>query len=131
MRTPGEGEAGPSNSHVRFDDEGNPKNPIPVKVTSKMLARAQYEKELKEQASEEDDDLDVYEEDEDVRMEDDAPEESSSKAKGKEKATAEDQPAGVVGRKRRRPPMDPFQGKHGNYLTLYFNSQALSYFRLW
>ncbi|KAK7686685.1 hypothetical protein QCA50_010285 [Cerrena zonata] len=110
MRTPGEGEAGPSNTHIRFDEEGN-SEPIPVKVTSKMLARAQYEKELKEQGSEEEGDLEVYEEGGDAEMEDEAPEQSSSKQKGKGKAVAEEeQPTELVGRKRRRPPMDPFQG---------------------
>lgn len=95
-----------------------------------MLARAQYEKELKEQGSEEESDLEVYEEDKDADMEDETPEEASTKLKGKEKATAEDQPVEVVGRKRRRPPMDPFQGKDRTFITLHYLI-GTSFNRLW
>lgn len=109
MRPPGDQEAGPS--HIRFDDEGNEQ--IPVRVTSKMIARAEYEKELKELGSEEEDDLEVFGNDEDAKMDNDSPEIASSrKGKGKEKAAKENMTQENTGQKRRRPPMDPFAGKY-------------------
>ncbi|TCD62148.1 hypothetical protein EIP91_007276 [Steccherinum ochraceum] len=117
QRPPGDNEAGPSTSTgsaVR----------VPVKVTSKMAARAEYEKELKETGEEEESDLEVFDDeeaqapvpvaaaDEDVEMAE--PVTSSGKGKGKAKA-----PSGSpqvltstagVGKKRRRPVMDPFAG---------------------
>ncbi|PPQ71649.1 hypothetical protein CVT24_007840 [Panaeolus cyanescens] len=63
--------------------------PVPVKTTSKMIARAEYEKGLKEAAEngqDQDEPLQVYEDDDDQ--------------------SREDIPQG----KRRRPPVDPFAG---------------------
>ncbi|KAI0095229.1 hypothetical protein BDY19DRAFT_1044799 [Irpex rosettiformis] len=95
-------------------DEGMPVQQqdvrVPVKVTEKMIARAQYEKELKELGSEEEDNLEVI---------DDAESESSLSTppigdKGKERARTEGIVAevaqAVVGQKRRRPAVDPFAG---------------------
>ncbi|KAI0073960.1 C1D-domain-containing protein [Panus rudis PR-1116 ss-1] len=117
MRPTGDNEPGPS--HIRFTQEGQTKEDIPVKVTSKMLARAQYEKELKELGSEEEDDLEVFEENDDEDEEMDNAEETqdtrSAKAKGKAKAIETSQEPQltsepVTGKKRRRPQMDPFAG---------------------
>ncbi|KAM5532258.1 hypothetical protein V8D89_014097 [Ganoderma adspersum] len=132
-RTPGEapaqsdGARPPAHTHIRFDENGNapsgssssassstPAMQIPVKVTSKMLARAEYQKKLAEEdASSNDDDdgdgLDVI----DGESEDDPePERVSSKAKGKGKAKATSEEAATPGgaKKRRRPAPDPFAG---------------------
>lgn len=87
-----------------------------------MVERAQYEKELKDVGSEEEEDLQMFdevpEEDQDEDESEDGEirvvEKQSSKSKGKQKAVDlddamdEDSP---VGTKRRRPRMDPFAGK--------------------
>ena len=75
-RPPGqdEGAAASATSNVR----------VPVKVTSKMAARAQYEKELKEQDSEEEDDLEVID---DAKSDTSEPIVTSAKGKGKQRAT--------------------------------------------
>ncbi|KAI0726144.1 hypothetical protein C8Q72DRAFT_784275 [Fomitopsis betulina] len=106
QRPPGDGEgAGPS--HVRFGENGEATK-VPVKVTSKMAARAQYEKELAEIASDEEEEtLEAIGIDEPS----DAMDVDASKDKGKGKAvevTTEE--ASLPGRKRRRPVMDPFAG---------------------
>ena len=82
--------------------------PVPAKVTSKMLARAQYEKELKELGSAEEEDLEVI---------DDIDESPSPPAAapigGKAKASAAELLADVakaVSGKRRRPAVDAFDG---------------------
>lgn len=102
QRPPGDDEVP---AHIRFNEDGSA--PIPVKVTSKMLAREQYQQELKEAGSEEEDELEVID---DVEEEPGAEISSSGTPrtdKGKAKATdAED--SGV--RKRRRPVVDPFAG---------------------
>ena len=102
VRPPGqdEGVSSPSEETVR----------VPVKVTSKMLARAEYEREIKELGSEEEEDLEII---------DDVDESSSPQAgsanKGKGKVAGDENPADVsgtlTGRKRRRPAVDAFAGK--------------------
>jgi len=92
---------------------------VPVRVTSKMIARAQYEKELKDTSSGEEEDLkmfdDVPEGDQNEKESDDeaeaAEEVEPSRWKGKQKANDandafDDDPR--AGAKRRRPRMDPF-----------------------
>lgn len=82
---------------------------VPVKVTSKMIARAQYEKELKGMGSEEEDDLEVID---DVSSDVEQKSSSSAKGKGKQLATS-DTPVdsrSTTGQKRRRPAVDPFAG---------------------
>ncbi|KAI0673735.1 hypothetical protein C8Q78DRAFT_1018635 [Trametes maxima] len=111
QRPPGDNE-GPS--HIRFDAEGQvPKasaslpSSIPVKITSKMRARAEYERQLAEQGSEEEE-----EEELEVFGEDEEEEESvaiTSKDKGKGRAVVEDNASGSA-KKRRRPAVDPFAG---------------------
>lgn len=99
------------------DAEPTPVNArAPVRVTSKMEARAQYERELKELGSDEDegDDLQMFDGEEGEESEGDEVEEAPSTGKGKEKAidvdeAMEDEPP--VGTKRRRARMDPFAGK--------------------
>lgn len=79
--------------------------PLPVKTTSKMLARAQYEQELKETPSdEEDDELEVFDE---MEPEQD-PENPDYKGKGKA-PSVDGEPQS--GKKRRRPATDPFTGR--------------------
>lgn len=82
---------------------------VQPKVTSKMMARAQYEKELKELGSEEEEDLEVIDDADDS----DAAVESEPSIKGKGKGRAVDAPVPeepIAGQKRRRPQMDPFAG---------------------
>lgn len=79
---------------------------VPVKVTSKMVERAKYEKELNE-LSEDEEDLQVFDEVQDGEgEEDDAEEAELSKGKGKQKAEDDSE----IGVKRRRPRIDPFAG---------------------
>ncbi|KZT30935.1 C1D-domain-containing protein [Neolentinus lepideus HHB14362 ss-1] len=96
-------EAGPS--HIRFTDiETNPTSastaPIPVRVTSKMKARARYEKEMKELGSEEEGELQVYDDVEDNQNL--SPKEDSLEARPP---------------KRRRPEVDPFAGYGSDHET--------------
>ncbi|CCM03645.1 uncharacterized protein FIBRA_05789 [Fibroporia radiculosa] len=101
QRPPGDTE-GPSNV------SGNKAIRVPVKVTSKMAARAQYEKELAEQGSDgEDDNLEVID---DVAEEDMRANIPTQDTKGKGKAVEYSTPETAPGRKRRRPPVDPFAG---------------------
>ena len=97
-RPPGqdEGAAGPSNVRV------------PAKITSKMAARAEYEKQLKEMSSDEEDDLEVIDE----TGEAESTHEASSKEKGKSRAQVPEASSSSqqVTAKRKRPVMDPFAG---------------------
>ncbi|TFY73680.1 hypothetical protein EWM64_g10331 [Hericium alpestre] len=99
--------AGPS-THVKFDDAGiaHDIRDIPVKVTEKMLAREEYEKELREAGSDE--------EEEELEVIDDAEEEeepSAADRKGKGKAASPPEDTSTeLGSKRRRKPVDPFAG---------------------
>ncbi|KZT08565.1 uncharacterized protein LAESUDRAFT_648791 [Laetiporus sulphureus 93-53] len=105
QRPPGDNE-GPS--HIRFDDSGIAS--VPVKVTSKMIARAQYEKELAEMGSEEEDDLQIIDDAEGATNE---IAEVTPPSIGKGKARAVDETESTTsapGRKRRRPQVDPFAG---------------------
>ena len=87
---------------------------IPVKMTSKMIQRAAYEKEIKEQDAmdSDEDDLEVIEGDElPARMES----KQDIKGKGKRKETT---PPAIIEEgthinlnKRRRPVVDPFAGR--------------------
>ena len=80
QRPPGDTEAQAGPSEVR----------VPVKVTSKMEARAQYEKELKELGDEEESDLEVFDdraEGATPEVEKQEPVTSSGKSKGKAKAS--------------------------------------------
>ncbi|KAF9055956.1 Sas10/Utp3/C1D family-domain-containing protein [Panaeolus papilionaceus] len=100
--------------------------PIPVKVTSKMIARAEYEKGLKENAEKGEDDeepLQVY--DQDGENEDDAMEvdQNQKGLKGKSKASDQTSPSEIPQGKRRRPVMDPFAG-YGDEPTA--SAEALS-----
>lgn len=85
---------------------------IPVKVTTKMVARAQYERELQEAGSEEEDDLEVFNEASESETTA-GTEPSPRKSKGKERADDDRmQTAPSAGQKRRRPQMDPFAGTY-------------------
>ncbi|EPQ60312.1 hypothetical protein GLOTRDRAFT_118629 [Gloeophyllum trabeum ATCC 11539] len=96
-------QAGPS--HIRFTDKDSKpaaSASIPVRVTSKMKARARYEQELKEMGSEEEEDLQMFDhtEDHDKAADTDIP------------SGAEDDTETKSGHpsKRRRPQLDPFGG---------------------
>ncbi|KIM70071.1 hypothetical protein SCLCIDRAFT_503486 [Scleroderma citrinum Foug A] len=92
-----------------------PSTTIPVKVTAKMLERAEYEKKLKETADEEEEDLEVFGEnvEEDYPMDDadelpaDVPSDVRSADKGKE---PEEPGREQVGSRHKRPRIDPFAG---------------------
>ncbi|RPD82251.1 C1D-domain-containing protein [Lentinus tigrinus ALCF2SS1-7] len=132
-QTPGAGAS--SNTHIRFDAAGNAPSPAPGpsssstprappapgKVTSKMLARAEWQKQVAagqvgDVDMDEDDDeadaLEVFDEDEDEGDEEDGElEKVSSKAKGKGRAADGQEDAKAAGgKKRRRPAVDPFAG---------------------
>ncbi|EIM83619.1 uncharacterized protein STEHIDRAFT_149083 [Stereum hirsutum FP-91666 SS1] len=96
---------------------------VPVKVTAKMLARAQYEKEMREadEAGEEEDDegLEMYDGEGDVGVEyedesgvaSDGSTGKKNKGKGKALEIDDDAPeVATIGSKRRRPPVDVFAG---------------------
>ncbi|KAH0837940.1 hypothetical protein J3R83DRAFT_6174 [Lanmaoa asiatica] len=93
---------------------------VPVKVTSKMVARADYEKEIKELGSEEEEDLEVFDEEpaaedeEAMDTADASPEDTRSTGvdKGKGRASEEEQSKGeeVPLSRRKRPRVDPFFG---------------------
>ncbi|TFY71172.1 hypothetical protein EVG20_g1827 [Dentipellis fragilis] len=104
--------AGPS-THVKFDEHGTPHDVRPpVVVTSKMLEREQYHKDLQEAGSDDEDaDLDVIDGEADEKGSQSS---SSSSKKGKGKALSdappvEDSRSGISG-KRRRQAVDPFAG---------------------
>ncbi|KAJ8584806.1 C1D-domain-containing protein, partial [Rhizopogon salebrosus TDB-379] len=87
---------------------------VPVKITSKMAARAEYERKLKELGSEEEDDLEVFNEaeaspDEDAMEQDEAP---SPQDKGKSRMMESEDPERGDQRDsgRKRPRIDPFAG---------------------
>ncbi|KAI0778772.1 hypothetical protein BD413DRAFT_511636 [Trametes elegans] len=126
QRPPGQDEGASASTHIRFDADGKAPSEevtvaapsIPVKVTSKMRARAEYERQLAEQGSEEEDGLEVFGEGgeegegegEGAEGEDEGDEMPSvaisSKDKGKGRALDED----TGTKKRRRPAVDPFAG---------------------
>ncbi|KAF8204415.1 Sas10/Utp3/C1D family-domain-containing protein [Mycena galopus ATCC 62051] len=96
---------GESSASADAPKEAEPSTFVPVKVTSKMIARAEHEAELRARgdASSSDDELEIIDED-------DAPVVPSSSGKGKGKAKEVlDEPVSV-GSKRRRPVIDPFAG---------------------
>lgn len=106
QRPPGD-DSGPS--HVRFSDEGDVQ--VPVKMTSKMVARAQYEKDLKELGSEEESDLEMIEESGAVEtIEEKEVTNENVSTKGKGKAISMSSTTTDSGKKRRRPVIDPFAG---------------------
>ncbi|KAG2118143.1 Sas10/Utp3/C1D family-domain-containing protein [Suillus discolor] len=86
---------------------------VPVKITSKMAERAEYEKNLKELGSEEEEDLEVFVEAE-VSGDDDAMEEEASllppQDKGKSRMVEREVPEHEeqVGGRRKRQRIDPF-----------------------
>ncbi|KAF7791607.1 hypothetical protein EIP86_002624 [Pleurotus ostreatoroseus] len=82
---------------------------VPVKVTSKMVARAEYEEQLREEGSEEEEeDLQVFDEAEDEAQSGSS---SSNESKGKGKAVAmENSNVFNRGQKRRRQAVDPSAG---------------------
>lgn len=84
---------------------------VAVKTTSKMLARAQYEKEIKELGSEEEEDLEVIDDVDESQAVPTAP-----SSKGKARAVADELLADVaetaVEKKRRRPVVDAFGGMY-------------------
>lgn len=112
---------------VLSDSEAGPSTArLPVKVTSKMLERAQYEKEMRERDEEgsEEDDLEMFEDEDAANGMEVDPEtvpEANGQTDTKGKGRAQDvilqtsgdgEPRGVsTGQKRRRPAIDPFTGQ--------------------
>ncbi|KAG8219419.1 hypothetical protein J3R82DRAFT_342 [Butyriboletus roseoflavus] len=86
---------------------------VPVKVTSKMMARAEYEKELNELGSEEEEDLEVFD-GEAVDTADESPEEARfvGRDKGKGRAPEQEPSKGeeAPSSRRKRLRVDPFSG---------------------
>ena len=136
-QTPGAGASSSSgNTHIRFDADGHapasstPRAPpAPGKVTSKMLARAEWQRKVaagqvaSEDEDEDEDEADALEvfddeggaDEEADEDEDAAPETVSSKAKDKGRATEGDSETDAKadlpgGKKRRRGAVDPFAG---------------------
>ena len=90
---------------------------VPLKITSKMVERAEYEKGLKEIGSEEEEDLRVIDEDQ-VQVQGGENRVMSNKGKGKQKLVDTMDDDSQAGKKRRRPKMDPFAGKCVEHLFL-------------
>lgn len=87
---------------------------VPVKLTSKMLARAQYEEELKETPSDgEDDELEVFDETETEKI----PEKQGDEDEDVYSVNDEHQ----AGKKRRRPVTNPFTGKLSCFSPFFLN----------
>ncbi|KAG1754756.1 Sas10/Utp3/C1D family-domain-containing protein [Suillus paluster] len=86
---------------------------VPVKITSKMAERAEYEKNLEELGSEEEEDLEVFDEAE-VERDEDAMEDEvlSPQDKGKSRMVENEVPerGEQLGGRRKRPRIDPFTG---------------------
>ncbi|KIJ66399.1 hypothetical protein HYDPIDRAFT_26750 [Hydnomerulius pinastri MD-312] len=91
---------------------------VPVKVTSKMIERAEYEKNLKDLRSEEEEDLEVFDEDAAADEEDaSVTEEPAARPpplnKGKGRASDEEESSReyqTATSRRKRPRVDPFAG---------------------
>lgn len=84
---------------------------VPVKITSKMAERAEYEKNLEELGSEEEEDLEVFDQpevsgDEDAMEEDVLPPQDKGKSRMVEREVPETEQQ--VGGKRKRQRIDPF-----------------------
>ena len=75
-----------------------------------MVERAEYEKELKETGSGEEENLRMFDEEEEEHNQS-----VSDKGKGKEKVSDTMDDGSQIGKKRRRPKMDPFAGKCVGY----------------
>jgi hypothetical protein len=91
--------------------------PVPVKITSKMKSRAEYEQQLKEEdaQSTEEEALEVIDEaDNDGSMDVDKPSKVTPEAL-LDKIADEDQTQ--VGKKRRRRPVDPFSGMYQHFVV--------------
>ncbi|KAH7886205.1 hypothetical protein F5I97DRAFT_1808609 [Phlebopus sp. FC_14] len=97
---------------------------VPITVTSKMIERAEYEKNIKAMESEEEEELDLFDEEvpqgeggmdvyDDV-VEEIAPQQPTSVGKGKQRMVDEEEPSReeqVVASRRKRPRIDPFTGR--------------------
>jgi len=112
---------GPSDNVSAIDSPAGPSTfmPVPVKMTSKMLERVQYEKEMRErdENGSEDDQLEVFVDEEGKEQSDGMAVDDEVRqvvdVKGKGKARQEDPTETTqVGNKRRRPAIDPFAGKY-------------------
>ncbi|KAJ3721895.1 Sas10/Utp3/C1D family-domain-containing protein [Lentinula raphanica] len=83
--------------------------PVPIKVTSKMLERQEWQKRVDEAGSEEEEDLEGWEDaDDDEEERGIVQEMKKPDVKGKGKSKAVDSSEGQLGSKRRRPVIDPF-----------------------
>lgn len=94
---------------------------VPVRVTSKMMARTEYEQELKEVGSEQEEDLEVFDEeaadedeDEEARDTDGPPEDTGSIGLDKGKGRASEE---VSSSRRKRARVDPFSGEYRYVLS--------------
>ncbi|KAK7465556.1 hypothetical protein VKT23_005531 [Stygiomarasmius scandens] len=116
------------------ESSGPKATPLPVKITSKMIERAEYEKRIREAGSEEDDVVLVYDEGEglggngdDQADEMEVVEEVQNKGKGKEKAVeiVQESTSAKVAGKRRRPAIDPFAASDADSTPPPTKKQAL------
>ncbi|KAG2155686.1 Sas10/Utp3/C1D family-domain-containing protein [Suillus clintonianus] len=113
---------------VKVDESNNASNGpassserVPVKITSKMAERAEYEKNLEELGSEEEEDLEVFDEaevlhDEDAMEEEALPLPSQDKGKSRMVETEISEREEQLGR-RKRQRIDPFAGSLGQTLS--------------
>jgi exosome complex protein LRP1 len=79
-----------------------PSTAAPLKVTSKMIARAQYERALEKERDVEEDTLDVYDEVDPSSDDDNSTSEGGNRMEVDQVATKHP--------RRQRPPVDPFAG---------------------
>ncbi|TDL28159.1 C1D-domain-containing protein [Rickenella mellea] len=97
------------------EEASGSKSTVPIRITSKMLERQQYEKELREAGDDTDEGvLDIFNDgDQDGELDQGAVATSSIEGKGKRKAAdttdiSVDSGAATAGSRRRKRPMDPF-----------------------
>ncbi|KAJ3857255.1 Sas10/Utp3/C1D family-domain-containing protein [Lentinula lateritia] len=101
---------------------------VPVKMTSKMLERQEWQKRVDEAGSEEEDDDEIegWEEGDRVQEDQDSEVKIKSISKGKGKAVESSDDAERLGSKRRRPAIDPFEASGMSSCTHHLDSFCLT-----
>lgn len=126
-QSPGQAPKAAGPSHIRFNETIER---VPVKVTSKMREREQYENELKESNAEdsEEEELEVFEDELSEQQ-------SDGNGKGKAKAPSPSPPQlasdSSKTKKRRRPVADVFAGAFMEIRAIYLTPVLILLHRLW
>ncbi|KAJ3890437.1 Sas10/Utp3/C1D family-domain-containing protein [Lentinula edodes] len=104
---------------------------VPVKVTSKMLERQEWQKRVEEAGSgeeeeEEEEDIEGWEEGDGVREDEESEVKTKSISKGKGKAVESLDDTERLGSKRRRPAIDPFEASGMSSCTNHLDPFCLT-----